>query len=75
VAALGVGAGTRSGVTGTNTVSSAAADSPNCGLRVVAGPHRSYITDFIRDPKGGACSVGIPPSNLGFRLVRDKELA
>lgn len=43
----------------------------NCGIRVAAGPHRSYITDFIRDPKGGACSVGIPPSNLGFRLVRD----
>lgn len=43
----------------------------NCGIRVVAGPHKSYITDFIRDPKGGACSVGIPPSNLGFRLVRD----
>jgi formylglycine-generating enzyme required for sulfatase activity len=46
-------------------------DGSNCGIRVVAGPHRSYITDFIRDPKGGACSVGIPPSNLGFRLVRD----
>ncbi|NYT84276.1 formylglycine-generating enzyme family protein [Pollutimonas harenae] len=43
----------------------------NCGVRVVAGPHRSVITDFVRDPKGGACSVGIPPSNLGFRLVRD----
>ncbi len=43
----------------------------NCGVRVVAGPHRSYITDFIRDPKSGACSVGVPPSNLGFRLVRD----
>jgi formylglycine-generating enzyme required for sulfatase activity len=47
----------------------------NCGIRVVAGPHRSYITDFIRDPKGGACSVGVPPSNLGFRLVRDDGAA
>lgn len=43
----------------------------NCGVRVVAGAHRSYIPDFIRDPKSGACSVGVPPSNLGFRLVRD----
>lgn len=43
----------------------------NCGVRVVAGPHRSYIPDFIRDAKSGACSVGVPPSNLGFRLVRD----
>ena len=43
-----------------------------CGVRVVAGQHRSLIADFIRDPKGGACSVGIPPSNLGFRLVREQ---
>ncbi|AEC21820.1 putative nitrate reductase [Pusillimonas sp. T7-7] len=53
-------------------VSSNSKGGQNCGLRVVAGPHRSVITDFIRDPKGGACSVGIPPSNLGFRLVRDE---
>lgn len=45
--------------------------SENCGIRVVAGRHRSYISDFIRDPKGGACSVGVPPSNLGVRLVLD----
>ncbi|HLU15038.1 MAG TPA: SUMF1/EgtB/PvdO family nonheme iron enzyme [Burkholderiaceae bacterium] len=45
--------------------------SENCGVRVVAGAHRSYIPDFIRDAKSGACSVGVPPSNLGFRLVRD----
>ncbi len=43
----------------------------NCSIRVVAGRHRGYIADFIRDPRGGACSVGIPPSNLGFRLVRE----
>lgn len=43
----------------------------NCGVRVVAGAHRSAIPDFIRDAKSGACSVGVPPSNLGFRLVRD----
>lgn len=42
----------------------------NCGVRVVAGSHYSMITDFIRDPKAGACSVGIPPANLGIRLVR-----
>lgn len=42
----------------------------NCGIRVVAGRHRGYVADFIRDPRGGACSVGIPPSNLGFRLIR-----
>jgi formylglycine-generating enzyme required for sulfatase activity len=42
----------------------------NCGVRVVAGRHRSYMTDFIRDPRSGGCAVGIPPANLGFRLVR-----
>lgn len=46
----------------------------NCGVRVVAGPHHSVITDFIRDPKGGACSVGIPPTHLSIRLVRDDRI-
>ncbi|MET4295741.1 hypothetical protein ABIA99_006458 [Bradyrhizobium sp. LB12.1] len=27
------------------------------------------MTDFIRDPKTGGCAQGVPPSNLGFRLV------
>lgn len=43
----------------------------NCGVRVVEGRHRTYITDFIRDARAGGCSVGTPPTNLGFRLVRD----
>ena len=47
--------------------------SRNCGVRVVEGPHRTYESDFIRDPRGGGCAVGTPPSNLGFRLVRDTE--
>jgi hypothetical protein len=41
----------------------------NCGVRVVAGAHRSYMTDFIRDPRNGGCAAGVPPANLGFRLV------
>ena len=43
----------------------------NCGVRVVEGAHRTYVTDFIRDARAGGCAVGTPPSNLGFRLVRD----
>jgi formylglycine-generating enzyme required for sulfatase activity len=43
----------------------------SCGVRVVEGNHRTYVTDFIRDPKGGACAVGTPPSNLGIRLIRE----
>ncbi len=49
----------------------AGTETPNCGVRVVEGPHRTYISDFIRDARAGGCSVGTPPSNLGFRLVRD----
>ncbi|MFD4840977.1 formylglycine-generating enzyme family protein [Achromobacter sp. NPDC058515] len=41
----------------------------NCGIRVAAGRHIAYLPDFIRDPKSGACSVGVPPANLGLRLV------
>jgi formylglycine-generating enzyme required for sulfatase activity len=41
----------------------------NCGVRIVEGAHRSYMTDFIRDPKTGGCAAGTPPTNLGFRLV------
>ncbi len=43
----------------------------NCGVRIIQGRHRGYVSDFIRDPRGGGCSVGTPPANLGVRLVRD----
>jgi formylglycine-generating enzyme required for sulfatase activity len=43
----------------------------NCGVRVVEGQHRTYVSNFIRDARAGGCSVGAPPSNLGFRLVRE----
>lgn len=41
----------------------------NCGVRVVQGAHRTYMTDFIRDPRTGGCATGVPPANLGFRLL------
>lgn len=43
----------------------------NCGVRVAEGAHRAYVTDFIRDARAGGCASGTPPSNLGFRLVRE----
>jgi formylglycine-generating enzyme required for sulfatase activity len=51
------------------------ADAPivNCGVRVAEGRHRAYLPDFIRDPRGGGCSTGLPPKNLGFRLVRESN--
>lgn len=45
----------------------------NCGVRVVEGRHRAYVTDFVRDARGGGCAAGTPPRYLGFRLVRDEE--
>ncbi len=42
-----------------------------CGVYVVNGKHRAAMSSFIRNPKSGGCSVGLPPDNLGFRLVRD----
>jgi hypothetical protein len=39
----------------------------------VEGQHRTYVTDFIRDARAGGCAVGTPPSNLGFRLVRQND--
>ena len=43
----------------------------NCGVRVVEGEHRAYVTDFIRDARAGGCSAGKPPTWLGVRLVRE----
>ncbi|PSH62000.1 nitrate reductase [Phyllobacterium brassicacearum] len=48
-----------------------AADEDSCGVYLAVGKHRSPMSFFIRNPKGGGCSVGAPPENLGFRLVRD----
>lgn len=42
----------------------------NCGIKFLGGAHIAAMPDFIRDPRNGACSVGLPPANLGFRLVR-----
>jgi formylglycine-generating enzyme required for sulfatase activity len=43
----------------------------NCGVRIAEGRHRAYVVDFIRDARAGGCAAGVPPSNLGFRLVRE----
>lgn len=47
------------------------AETSNCGIYVVEGQHRAMMTLFIRNPRSGGCSVGTPPDNLGFRLVRE----
>lgn len=45
----------------------------NCGVRVLEGSHRAYMSDFIREGKSGGCAVGTPPDHLGFRLIREVE--
>lgn len=42
-----------------------------CGIYIAEGRHRAALTLFVRDPKTGGCSVGAPPDNMGFRLVRE----
>jgi hypothetical protein len=34
-------------------------------------PHRADFSDVIRDARAGGCAAGVPPANLGFRLVRE----
>ena len=41
-----------------------------CTIRVLQGQHRAPMSGFVRDARSGGCSVGTPPDNLGFRLVR-----
>lgn len=45
----------------------------DCGVRVVEGRHRTFIPDLIRDARAGGCAVGAPPTNLGFRLLREDD--
>ena len=45
------------------------------GVRVLAGKHKTYQSEFIRQVPLGGCSVGYPPANLGFRVVLDDDPA
>lgn len=44
----------------------------NCrGVRILAGVHMTYQPELIRVVPTGGCSIGFPPANIGFRVVRD----
>ena len=43
------------------------------GVRTLAGKHKTYQSEFIRQVPLGGCSIGYPPANLGFRVVLDEE--
>jgi hypothetical protein len=48
----------------------------NCGgVRILAGKHKTWQSEFVRQVPLGGCSIGFPPSNLGFRIVLDDEPA
>jgi formylglycine-generating enzyme required for sulfatase activity len=42
-----------------------------CPAYFVNGEHEAEIPTFLRDAASGGCAAGVPPTNLGFRLVRD----
>ena len=42
-----------------------------CPAYYVNGEHEAEIPTFLRDAISGGCAAGVPPTNLGFRLVRD----
>lgn len=46
----------------------------SCGVRLLEGRHRTPMSAFVRDARSGGCSIGAPPDNLGFRLVRERSL-
>lgn len=46
-----------------------------CGAHYLEGRHRAVMTNFVRDAASGGCSTGLPPDNLGFRLVREPGLS
>ncbi len=44
-----------------------------CGIYIAEGRHRAALTLFERNPRTGGCSVGTPPDNMGFRLVKEED--
>lgn len=43
-----------------------------CPAYYVNGEHEAEIPVFLRDAISGGCASGVPPTNLGFRLVRSQ---
>ena len=43
------------------------------GVRILAGKHKTWQSEFIRQVPPGGCSIGYPPANLGFRVVLEGD--
>ena len=48
-----------------------AANQTLCPAYIAGGLHEAIISAFVRDPLTGGCAAGLPPVNVGFRLVRE----
>jgi formylglycine-generating enzyme required for sulfatase activity len=42
-----------------------------CPAFKVEGAHEAVLSVFVRDPASGGCAAGVPPANVGFRLVTE----
>ena len=53
----------------TSTCAVAGFDAAACPAFVAEGAHETSMSVFVRDPAFGGCAIGLPPANIGFRLV------
>jgi formylglycine-generating enzyme required for sulfatase activity len=47
-------------------------ETEHCPAFFAEGLHEAKLSAFVRDPVAGGCADGVPPANVGFRLVRDE---
>ena len=55
----------------TSTCAAQGASDGNCPAYITQGLHEANVSVFVRDPASGGCAGGVPPANLGFRLVEN----
>jgi formylglycine-generating enzyme required for sulfatase activity len=55
----------------TSTCAVTGFDAATCPAFVVEGAHETNMSVFVRDPAYGGCAAGVPPANIGFRLVSE----
>lgn len=56
----------------TSTCTSADIDPARCPALLVEGAHETKLSVFVREPASGGCAAGVPPANVGFRLVTEE---
>jgi formylglycine-generating enzyme required for sulfatase activity len=56
----------------TSTCASQKIEPSRCPAFLVEGTHEAKLSVFVRDPASGGCAAGVPPANVGLRLVSDE---